>query len=69
MCAVRWSGIDVMHALTLKDRKLPVICMSAHWDEATLAESNRYEPIECLRKPFSGDALLSAVELALQCER
>lgn len=63
------SGIDVMHALTLKDRKFPVICMSAHWDEATLAESNRYEPIECLRKPFSGDALLSAVELALQCER
>lgn len=63
------SGIDVMHALTLKDRKLPVICMSAHWDEATLAESNRYEPIECLRKPFSSDALLSAVELALQCER
>lgn len=63
------SGIDVMHALTLKDRKFPVICMSAHWDEAILAESNRYEPIECLRKPFSGDALLSAVELALQCER
>ncbi len=63
------SGLDVMHALTLKGRKFPVICMSAHWDEATLAESSRYEPIECLRKPFNGDALLSAVEFALQRER
>ncbi|RAI66541.1 DNA-binding response regulator [Pseudomonas fluorescens] len=63
------SGIEVMHALTLKDGKFPVICMSAHWDEATLAETSRYEPIECLRKPFSGEALLSAVEFALQCER
>ena len=32
------SGIDVLRALSLKDRKFPVICMSAHWDEATLAE-------------------------------
>ncbi|CAH0131403.1 FixJ family two-component response regulator [Pseudomonas frederiksbergensis] len=63
------SGLDVMRALTLKGRKFPVICMSAHWDEATLAESSRYEPIECLRKPFNGDALLSAVEFALQRER
>lgn len=63
------SGIDVLRALILKDRKFPVICMSAHWDEATLAESSRYNAIECLRKPFSGDALLSAVEFALQSER
>jgi FixJ family two-component response regulator len=63
------SGIDVLRALSLKDRKFPVICMSAHWDEATLAESSRYNAIECLRKPFSGDALLSAVEFALQLVR
>lgn len=60
------SGIDVLRALKLKDRKFPVICMSAHWDEATLAESIRCEAIECLRKPFSGDALLGAVEMALR---
>ena len=60
------SGIEVMQALALMDRKFPVICMSAYWDEATLAESSRYEAIECLRKPFSSDALLNAVELALQ---
>jgi FixJ family two-component response regulator len=63
------SGIDVVHALTLKDRKFPVICMSAHWDEATLAESSRYEPFECLRKPFVGESLLSAVESALNSFR
>jgi FixJ family two-component response regulator len=60
------SGIDVMRALSLKGRKFPVICMSADWDEATLAESCRFEPIKCLRKPFSSDTLLSAVEFALQ---
>lgn len=59
------SGIEVMQALALMDRKFPVICMSAHWDDATLAESSRYDATECLRKPFSSDALLSAVELAL----
>jgi len=63
------SGIEVMRALTLKGRKFPVICMSAYWDEATLAESRRYEPIECLRKPFSADVLLNAVESALKHKR
>ena len=60
------SGIEVMQALALLDRKFPVICMSAYWDEATLTESSRYGANECLRKPFSGDALLTAVEIALQ---
>jgi len=41
------SEVEVMHALTLKDRKSPVIWMSAHWDEATLAEISRYEHSEC----------------------
>ncbi|MGF6400379.1 FixJ family two-component response regulator [Pseudomonas frederiksbergensis] len=60
------SGIEVMQALALLDRKFPVICMSAYWDEATLTESSHYGASECLRKPFSGDALLTAVEMALQ---
>lgn len=60
------SGIEVMQALALMDRKIPVICMSAHWDEAALAASSRYGATECLRKPFSSDTLLGAVELALE---
>ena len=60
------SGIEVMQALARLDRKFPVICMSAYWDEATLTESSRYGANECLRKPFSGDALLTAIEIALQ---
>ncbi|MGF6330873.1 FixJ family two-component response regulator [Pseudomonas sp. BS3782 TE3695] len=60
------SGIDVMQALAHLDIKFPVICMSAYWDEATLIESSRYGASECLRKPFTGDALLTAVEIALQ---
>ncbi|WP_460148231.1 response regulator transcription factor [Pseudomonas sp. S2_A02] len=60
------SGIEVMQALARLDRKFPVICMSAYWDEATLTESSRYGANECLRKPFSADALLTALEVALQ---
>jgi FixJ family two-component response regulator len=60
------SGIEVLQALALLDRKFPVICMSAYWDQATRTESSRYGAIECLRKPFSGDALLTAVEMAIQ---
>lgn len=63
------SGIDVLRALAHLNKKFPVICMSAHWDEVTLAESSRNGAIECLRKPFSGDALLSAVEMALHLGR
>ena len=43
------SGIEVMQALALLDRKFPVICMSAYWDEATLTESSRYGANEYLR--------------------
>ena len=60
------SGIDVLRALAHLDRKFPVICMSAYWDEAVIAESHRHGATEFLSKPFTGDALLSAVELALQ---
>jgi FixJ family two-component response regulator len=61
-----FSGIEVMQALASRDRKFPVICMSAHWDDAALAETRRYNAFACLGKPFSGDVLLRAVESALE---
>jgi FixJ family two-component response regulator len=63
------SGIDVIRALAYSNRKFPVICMSAHWDDAALIESRHHGAVECLRKPFSSDALLSAVEVALHIGR
>ncbi|CAB1402891.1 response regulator [Pseudomonas fluorescens] len=56
------SGIDVMRELQRRSQRFPVICMSAHWDEATLAESGHYQAVHCLSKPFEEDALLQAIE-------
>ncbi|WP_241668072.1 response regulator [Pseudomonas sp. Sample_23] len=56
------SGIDVMRQLP---RQFPVICMSAHWDEAALAESGHYQAFECLCKPFEEEVLLAALDKAL----
>lgn len=56
------SGIDVMRQLS---RQFPVICMSAHWDEAALAESGHYQAFECLCKPFEEEVLLAALDKAL----
>ncbi|WP_329514507.1 response regulator transcription factor [Pseudomonas moraviensis] len=60
------SGIDVMRALP---RQIPVICMSAHWDEAALAETGHYQAFECLCKPFEEEVLLAALDKALQRQR
>lgn len=56
------SGIDVMRQLQRRARRFPVICMSAHWDEASLAESGHYQALHCLSKPFEEEALLQAIE-------
>nr|WP_189673656.1 response regulator [Pseudomonas khorasanensis] len=59
------SGIDVMRQLLARPRQFPVICMSAHWDEATLAESGHYQAFACLCKPFEEEVLLAALDKAL----
>ncbi|TVT86181.1 response regulator [Pseudomonas sp. H3(2019)] len=62
------SGIDVMRELSRRARQFPVICMSAHWDEATLAQSFHYQAVHCLYKPFDEEALLKAIESVIHSE-
>ncbi|UDU81199.1 response regulator transcription factor [Pseudomonas sp. HN2-3] len=58
------SGADVQRELIRLDNPLPVICMSAHWDDSALSESIRQGAVACLSKPFTEEALLDAVDEA-----
>lgn len=58
-------GLEVQVALNAKGARLAVICMSAHWDDASLAEAKDNGACECLHKPFTDEVLLSAIENAL----
>jgi DNA-binding response OmpR family regulator len=52
-------------ALNAAGRQAAVICMSAHWDDTSLKEAASLGARDCLHKPFTGEALLAAVETAL----
>ncbi|HKS14966.1 MAG TPA: response regulator [Pseudomonas sp.] len=58
------TGVEVQRELARRGSRLPVICMSAHWDDALMGESLRYGAVACLGKPFSEEVLIEAVEAA-----
>lgn len=60
------GGLEIQRELALLGWGLPVICMSAHWNDDGLVQSMREGAVACLRKPFSEDALLEAIGLALR---
>ncbi|HDS1736353.1 response regulator [Pseudomonas hunanensis] len=59
------GGLEIQRELAVLGWGLPVICMSAHWNDDGLDQSMREGAVACLRKPFSEEALLDAVGLAL----
>lgn len=59
------SGLEVQRELALLNWHLPVICMSAHWDEAATRAALGNGALACLGKPFTEEALLKLVEQAL----
>ncbi|WP_313200937.1 response regulator [Pseudomonas sp.] len=62
------NGLDVQRELVRRGSLLPVICMSAHWDERALQAALHNGARGCLGKPFSEEVLLKAVEEALAGE-
>ncbi|MCU0126193.1 response regulator [Pseudomonas vlassakiae] len=62
------NGLDVQQELVRRGWLLPVICMSAHWDERALQAALRNGARGCLGKPFSEEVLLKLVEEALAGE-
>jgi len=53
------SGIALQRELRNRESEIPIVFITAHSDEAT-------RPALCLTKPFSDQALLDAVNLALE---
>ncbi|RCL22096.1 two-component system response regulator [Pseudomonas sp. AFG_SD02_1510_Pfu_092] len=59
------NGLQVQRELTRRQWALPVICMSAHWDDGAVQAAMGGGALACLGKPFSEEVLLRAVEEAL----
>jgi FixJ family two-component response regulator len=59
------NGIELQRHLTVSGCEVPVIFITAHGDEEARSRALRDGAIAYLFKPFSEDALLSAVHTAL----
>ncbi|MFJ4344828.1 response regulator transcription factor [Pseudomonas sp. NPDC089401] len=62
------NGLEVQRELARQGWRLPVICMSAHWDEGAVQAAMRAGALACLGKPFPEEVLLKVVEEALAGE-
>jgi FixJ family two-component response regulator len=59
------SGPDLEQELKRRDSCIPIVFITAHSGEEGRGEILRHGAVDCLLKPFSEQALLSAVRSAL----
>jgi len=59
------SGPELQRKLALRRRKIPIIFITAHADEATRSRLLHAGAVACLFKPFSDTALLDALNAAI----
>jgi FixJ family two-component response regulator len=60
------SGMELQRRLVAAGSSIPIIFITAHGDEEARAAALGGGAVAFLRKPFSEEALLSAVQSALQ---
>ena len=60
------TGPDLQRELTLRQREIPIVFMTAHGDETTRPRMLEQGAVECLFKPFSDTALLGALNAAFR---
>ena len=60
------SGLELQQQLTTAHCSLPIIFITAHGDDEARARALRAGAVDFLDKPFSDEALLRAVQAALQ---
>ena len=59
------SGLELQRKLAAAGSRIPIVFITAHGDEETQAQALGAGALAFLRKPFSEEALLSAVQTAL----
>ena len=62
------NGIELKRRLVASHREIPVIFITAHGDEAARSQALRDGAVAYLLKPFTEEALLSAIHAALKLE-
>jgi FixJ family two-component response regulator len=60
------SGYDLQRELTRRRQEIPIVFITAHGDETVRPRLLEQGAVECLFKPFSETALLSALNTALR---
>ena len=59
------SGLDLQTRLNNHHSQIPMIFFTAHDDPLARAQALRNGAVEFLRKPFAGESLLDAIDVAL----
>ena len=60
------TGPDLQRELTLRDREVPIVFITAHRDAAIRLRLMAQGAVECLFKPFEPNDLLEALNTALR---
>lgn len=60
------SGPELQQELTLRGQDIPIVFITAHGDETVRPRLIKAGAVECLFKPFSETALLTALNTALR---
>ena len=60
------GGLELQRQLAAHKRRIPIIFVTAHGDDDTRARALQAGAVDFLAKPFSEDALLTAVHSALE---
>lgn len=63
------NGLELQQELSLRPAKIPIVFITAQWDEELRLRVMKLGAAECLFKPFSDSAIMGAVNAALRTKR
>jgi FixJ family two-component response regulator len=63
------NGLELQRRLAASHKSIPVIFITAHDDEEARVRALNGGAVEYLLKPFSEEALMKAIDMALQSKR